>query len=118
MMTLILLALASFMVWMAVQPLLPFAVPDRLAPFAVVGIVVAMYDLPQHWELVVLAASGGVLLLHRAVAMTGIVMPAPWRTRDIPRPHLPRRNQVITLGEQSFTPGKEPTRVGNRIPKL
>jgi hypothetical protein len=118
MMTLILLALASFMVWMAIQPLLPFAVPDRLAPFVVAGVAAGMYYLPWHRWLVILAASGGVLLLHRAVAMTGIVMPAPWRTRDIPRPHLPRRNQVITLGEQSFTPGKEPTRVGNRIPKL
>jgi hypothetical protein len=117
-MILILLALASFMVWMAVQPLLPFAIPDRLAPFAVVGIVVAMYNLPRHWELVVLAAAGGVLLLHRAVAMTGIVMPAPWRIRDIPRPHLPRRNQVIMLGEKSFTPGKEPTKVGHRVPTL
>ena len=116
-MMLILLALASFMVWMAIQPLFPFAMPDRLAPFAVGGIVTGLWYMPWHHWLVILAASGGVLLLHRAVAMTGIVMPAPWRTR-VPRPHLPRRNQVITLGGESFTPGKEPTRVGNRIPKL
>jgi hypothetical protein len=115
---LILLALASFMVWMAAYPLIPFPLPDRIAPFVVVGVAAGMWYMPWHRWLVILAASGGVLLLHRAVAMTGIVMPSPWRIRDMPRPHLPRRNQVIMLGEKSFTPGKEPSRVGNRIPKL
>jgi hypothetical protein len=117
-MTLILLALASFMVWMTVQPLLPFIVPDRLAPFLVGGIATGLWYEPRHWMLIILAASGGVLLLHRAVAMTGIVMPSPWSIKDIPRPHLPHRDQVVVLGEKSFTPGKGPSKVGARIPKL
>jgi hypothetical protein len=98
--TFVLLAFATFITWEFILTLLPVTVHPRLQPLIVAGMAYGLYQVPTTY-LIVIAAAGGVALLHR------YLVPEPVEPIKIRLPRFRRGRRV-----------KTPPGVGGRIPPL
>lgn len=83
---------ASFTIWVAGRPLLPFHLHPRLAPFAIGGIAYGVTCIHYPRIVLALAVVTGVSCLMILVQLAGIdELPGPWSPRNL-RSYLPRRS--------------------------
>ena len=115
-MELILGVFAAFAVWMSLRAMLPFRIPERLAPFAIAGVAYGVLSIPEPKIVLALACVTGVSLLTVLLLKLGTSLPAPWSGRAVSAylPRVPRRRTTTGVGH---VPGEAPG-PGRRIPRL
>lgn len=101
--TFVVLAFATFITWEFILTILPISVHPRLQPLVVAGMAYGLYQVPAMY-LTILAAAGGVALLHR------YLVPEPVEPLALRLPRLPRFRRGRRVGT--------PPGVGGRIPPL
>jgi len=109
---------ATFTIWVAGRPLLPFHIHPRLAPFAIGGIAYGVTQIRYPHVVLALAVVTGVSLLMILVQLAGIdELPGPWSLHSL-RMYLPRWPRSTSTTGVVHTPGEAPGGRGRRIPRL
>ncbi len=117
-MALLLTIMATFTLWIAGRPLLPFYIHPRLAPFCLGGIAYGVTLIRWPHVVLALAVVTGVSLLMILVQLAGIdELPGPWSFHGL-RSYLPRWPGSTRTTGVGHTPGEAPGGRGRRIPKL